>query len=312
MATTTDKDAVYKIVSEQLLQLLEGGHIPWDKPWDASAGMPASMSTNKPYRGINVFLLGMEAQIKGYTSPWWATFNKIKELGGAVRKGEKGTLVIFWKINKKTVRNAAGEREEQVYPLLRYYKVFNADQCDGLPDRYTQPAATRDNATIDAAQTILDNYTATLASVAHGGDQAYYIPTKDHIQMPDRRTFIDAESYYSTFFHEATHSTGHTSRLHRDGLIESHRFGDEWYAREELVAEFGAAMLCGIAGVEKATIRRSAAYLQNWITVLKSDVRLAVNAAAAAQKAADLILAASDTPGEQDTGQDTAAELATV
>lgn len=308
--TTKPKADVYQIVTDQVLAMLEAGTVPWRKPWASTAagGTPLSMSTRKPYRGINPFLLICSAAAQGFTSPWWGTYEQIAERGGQVRKGEESTMIVFWKRGTKTVTDeATGQDVSRPWAMLRYFRVFNADQAEGLADKWrviAEPKADHDP--IADAEALTADYEGSLASIAFGGSRAFYSPAKDHVQVPALSDHSSPEEYYSTKFHELTHSTGHSSRLNREGIVEGHRFGDALYSKEELIAEMGAAMLAGIAGIEQVTLPNSAAYLASWIKVLKGDAKLLVSAAAAAQRAADLIL---DTAfeGDGDASLDVAA-----
>ena len=282
-------DAVYSIVTERIIELLEKGTVPWHKPWNAELGMPRSLSTGKLYRGVNVWLLGSS----DYASPWWGTYQQIHEHGGQVRKGQRSTLVVFWKRTERTVTDEeTGEETERQGFLLRYYRVFNAEQCDGLQVPEIPGGDVHDHEPIEAAQAIVDGYVNADGAprLIFGGDRACYSPSLDVLRMPERHAFETAEAFYSTLLHEMTHSTGHANRLARKDLLEFHSFGDPSYSREELVAEMGASMLSGLAGIDQVTLPGSAAYLSHWITVLKGDVRLVVTAAAQAQRAADFII----------------------
>ncbi len=279
-------DRVFEIVTERIIELLKDGTVPWHQPWNPELGMPRSLSTGKLYRGVNVWLLGSSM----YASPWWGTYRQIAERDGQVRKGERSTLVVFW---KQTVRSArddeTGDETERRGFILRYYRVFNAEQCEGLsvPDLVTE---LHDHDPIEAAEAIADGYLeGSGPRLFVGGDRACYSPSLDELRVPRRETFETAEAYYSTLFHEMTHSTGHASRLARKDLLEFHSFGDESYSREELVAEMGASMLSGLCGIDQVTLPNSAAYLSHWVRVLKGDSRLVVTAAAQAQRAADFI-----------------------
>lgn len=291
MATTAAKFDAHQVITDRLIALMEQGVAPWRREWDAAAGLPKSISTGKAYRGINPFLLWMTAMEKEYTSPWWATYKKITELGGQVRKGEKGTLIVFWKqyLDKKEVDDKGKPVSRFV---LRTYTVFNAEQADGLDPKYTTAAERpADYDPIAEAEQILAGYlTDKGPSVRYGGDRACYSPTTDDLSLPERGTFNSVEAFYSTAFHEITHSTGHKDRLNREDLNTFTHFGDASYSREELVAEFGAAMLSGQAGIAAVTIENSAAYLAGWIKALKGDKTLLIGAAGKAQKAADLVL----------------------
>jgi antirestriction protein ArdC len=263
--------------------------VAWHKPWKTSSDgirIPTSFVSKKPYRGVNTFLLALARLKAGYDSNYWLTFKQIQVLGGSV-KGEQSEMVVFWKLLEKPAENPTPENEKDFIPMLRYYRVFNLDQVSGIkkPVLPNMPAFEP----IDEAEAIATKYKEKI-EVTHGGSRAYYQPSTDSIRMPERENFNGPAEYYSTLFHEFTHSTGHESRLNRPGIVETHFFGDEVYSKEELVAEMGAAMLCGIVGIENKTIKNSAAYIQSWLSKLRDDKKLVVHAAAAAQKAADFIL----------------------
>lgn len=275
-------NTVYQIVTERIIEQLEKGCVPWEKPWATEA--PKNLTSKKAYRGVNILLLSGNP----YASPWWLTYRQAQQLGGNVRKGEKSTLVVFWKwLEKKRTQEQEQEGKQAGHiPLLRYYRVFNSEQCDGI----TVPA--RNKPPVNPIEEC-ERLAASMPSppkLEHGGDRAFYCPPLDKVQMPVRDSFTDAQAYYSTIFHELTHSTGSKARLDR-GLSDSLRpFGSPDYSKEELVAEIGAAMLCGIAGIENAaTVKRSASYLHSWLDRLRGDSKLVVHASAQAQKAADYI-----------------------
>jgi len=217
------------------------------------------------------------------------TYKQAAEMGAHVRKGEKGWPVVFWKFSReKDEEKISLDRVTSV--LMRQYTVFNVDQIEGLPQ--TLPFELPEFNPIESAQAIADKYlsSAGAPTLAHGGDRAFYNPSRDHIQMPHQGTFFKPEGYYTTLFHEAGHSTGHTSRCDRkDGM--SNHFGDHLYSKEELVAEFTAAFLCAQCGISNEyTETNTTAYLQSWISAFKNDARVAVTAAQRAQKACDWIL----------------------
>ena len=297
-------DKVYAIVTERIIQSLKNGEVPWHKPWTTS--MPISMSTRKAYRGINPLLLNMTAAEKGYSSPFWGTYNQIAELSGMVknargkwvspdekhrgiRQGETSTLIVFWKIDKRAPRDGEGDKPI-TFAMLRYFRVFNAEQADELPDRfYPKP---NDNIVepIETAQAVLDEYLIDRGpSLVHGGNEAFYVSGPDRITLPPRNSFKSSNGYYGVAFHEATHSTGHPKRLKRDGVSTFDHFGSERYAKEELVAEIGSAMLRAITGVE-VDYDNSGAYVAGWLKAIANDPKLIVKAAAQAQKACDFIL----------------------
>lgn len=279
---------VPEIVTESIVKQLENGVAPWRKPWSTS--IPRNLISKKPYRGLNVFLLATQ----GYGSPHWLTFNQAKQLGAHVRQGEKSTLVTFWKFSEYERENETGDVENKTSVLLRYYRVFNVEQCDGLKALYgddRKPAHP-----IAECESIANQMPNAPQIEQHS--HAFYRPSVDIVGMPSRSCFESAEAYYSTLFHELTHSTGHKSRLNRfEENATDHQFGSESYSKEELVAEMGAAMLSGMAGISQATLSNSASYLQTWISRLKSDSRLIISAASHAQKAADYILGKTQTEG---------------
>jgi len=281
--------SVYEIITSRIVEELEKGQVPWRKPWRTLP--PANLVSKKPYRGINVFLLALQ----GYGSQYWLTFNQAKQLGGNVRRGEHGTKIVFWKFDRYETETAEGETEERKSAFLRYYTVFNLEQTEGLKALMALPPAFP----IESAEEIVKGMPnpPTFEQDAH----AAYIPSRDVVTMPSRAAFDSQAEYYSTLFHELTHSTGHAKRLAREGFDNPQRFGSESYSREELIAEMGSAMLCGVAGIEQSTLANSAAYLKTWIARLKSDSRLVISAASAAQKAADYIRGESpkDSPTTQ-------------
>ena len=285
------KTDVYQIIADRIIAQLEAGAVPWHKPW-AETGVPRSLTTKKPYRGINVFLLAS----MGYDSPWWLTWNQIKRLEGNVRKGEKACPVVFWKWHDRGAESEDGPEGKAVqgHPILRYYHVFNATQCDGMDD-HIPPVEKDENefSPIENADRIAGGM-SNPPNLVHGYARACYAPSTDTVNMPRRPRFTSPDGYYATLFHELVHSTGHATRLARKGITEGTRFGSAEYSREELVAEMGAAFLCAHAGIDNATIDNAAAYIQGWLNRLRDDRRMVVVAAGQAQKAVDLILGRTD------------------
>ncbi len=279
--------SVYEIITDRIIKQLEAGTAPWHKPWSTPGqrGLPRNLLSGHPYRGINVWILASS----GYASPYWLTFRQADELGGHVKKGEKGLPVVFWKFGTREVQDGEDVIERKSV-LCRYYTVFNINQCEGLriqAAEATEPLPHIDP--IDNCEQIVAEWLGKPA-IRYGSDHASYNKMHDLAQMPDRTAFDSAEEFYSTLFHELIHSTGHPLRLNRPTLTDFERFGDEKYSAEELVAEMGSAFLCGFVGIENKTINNSAAYLRSWLQVLKKDLRLVLIAGGQAQKAADLIL----------------------
>lgn len=278
------RQSSYEIITRQIIAKLEAGVIPWRRPWNTQ--LPTNLKSQKEYRGVNVFLLAMQ----GYASPFWLTYQQTQSIGGHVRKGEHGTHVCFWKFDEYQKENAdTGETETRSSVLLRHYTVFNVLQCDGLPDFGTGKSANNPTQQIAECEAIVS--AMPNAPKIEASNAAWYRPSTDTVGIPPISTFDKAPEYYSTLFHELTHSTGHASRVGREGIETLNRFGSEAYSKEELVAELGAAMLCGQTGIEQATLDNSAAYIATWLKRLRDDCRLIVSAASQAQKAADYILA---------------------
>ncbi len=279
---------IHEAITARMIAALERGTVPWHKPWSATRGRPRSMSTGRPYSGVNTFLLGLTAMEQGYASPWWGTYRQIKDLGGQVRKDEESTLVVFYKTAQVRSRDADAGDEMKSIPVLRYFRVFNASQADGLPARFF-PEPGEGDQEITSSQAVLGGYIATGPQLQHSASsRACYNPAADVIALPLRSQFKTPEGYYSTAFHECGHSTGHPARLNRPGIAEFDEFGSTKYAKEELTAEMTAAILCAGTGIE-GQFEQSAAYVADWLGALKNDHKLVVLAAAAAQKAADLI-----------------------
>ncbi|HLL90663.1 MAG TPA: zincin-like metallopeptidase domain-containing protein [Tepidisphaeraceae bacterium] len=279
---------LYQSVTDQIVAMLEAGVVPWRSPilGRSKAGHPKNLNTGKQYRGVNVFLLAFTAYAKGYGSSYWLTFNQARERGGNVRKGEKSSMVVFWK-QYETTDKETGEAVR--VPVLRYYNVFNAEQVDGVetPDAVKyQPLNFRP---IEEAERIATGYEGGPVVTHDGGQQAFYRPSTDSVHLPDRTRFATAEEYYSTLFHELSHSTGHSTRLDRKIDSDSKPFGSADYGREELVAEMSAAFLCSHAGIQPAVISNQAAYLAGWLKQLRADKKLVIAAAGRAQRSADWI-----------------------
>jgi len=275
------KNDVYQIVTDRIIRLLESGNVPWHRPWKGGDQWPQNFVSRKVYRGINLFLLNAA----NYPSPFWLTFKQVQALGGQVKKGERSFPVIFWKVLKEE-----SDGETKRIPFLRYHSVFNIAQCDGIhapnvpgvePGSKFEPIAKCEEVVSAMPKRPIIN---------HQGTRACYSPPLDTVSMPDSKLFESSEGYYSTLFHELVHATGHLSRLNRREVTDPIRFGSDPYSREELVAEMGAAFLCGHCGIENKTIDQSAAYIQSWLGKLKDDRKLVVHAAVQAQKGCDLIL----------------------
>jgi len=289
---TTERIDVYTQVTNSIIAAIEAGAGDWQMPWHRSGeglNRPVNIDTAKAYRGINVVSLWASAQARGFTNGTWGTYRQWQANGCQVRKGEKSSLVVFYKEFDVEERNDdTGETEHGKRLMARASWVFNADQVDG----YEAPALPEPKdpvATVAAADRFI---TATGAIIRHGGTRAFYRPSDDIIQMPERERFLGTEtstateSYYATLLHELTHWTGDTRRCDRQF---GKRFGDDAYAMEELVAELGAAFLCADLGVTLTPRPDHAAYIDNWLKVLKADKKAIFTAASAAAKATDFL-----------------------
>jgi antirestriction protein ArdC len=275
---------LYAEVTDKIIAALESGIVPWVKPWNASqpnAGAAFNAATGKAYRGINQCLL----YAPEYATAGWMTFNQAKAIGANVRKGERGSMIVFFKPFAVTDRNAKpdaeGNQPERSIPVLKAFHVFNVAQIENLPGKY-QPKALE--ARPEAERHAVAEALLSQARIEHGGDRAFYSPAAGFIRLPQAGQFNSQADFYATALHELTHWTGHAQRLARE---YGKRFGDQAYAREELVAEMGAAYLCAHCGI--AGKLQHASYIDSWLRILKADKRAVLVAASAAQKAADYV-----------------------
>ena len=271
---------LYGRITDRIIAQLETGVRPWTQPWTSSARVSRPLRHNgEPYSGINVLLLWSEAMARGFQAPTWMTFRQALALGGHVRKGETGSTVVYANTLAKAETDEAGEEQLRQVSFLKAYTVFNVEQIDGLGEGYAPEPAPAVNP--DDRISAVEAWFATLGvMVRHGGGSAFYRPATDHVQMPPFEQFHDAQGYYATLGHECVHWTGHPDRLARD-FSRSTRA----YAREELVAELGAAFLCADLGLSLEPREDHAAYLGHWLEVLRGDKRFIVSAAAHAQRA---------------------------
>jgi len=273
---------VNQIITDKIIEQLQAGKIPWKKPW-AGGEFPKNIITKKNYRGINALVLGFSE----YKSPYWMTFNQANQLKGIIKKGSKSTKVVFWKLtNYNTPDQAPDEQQEKTGLLLKYYNVFNLEQVDGIE----APIKLNHEFTpIEEAEKIVNSFTDK-PEIENNGEEACYSRSTDTLKMPNKNYFFTDEEYYSILFHELIHSTGAKKRLGRTDVEGyDHTFGSADYSKEELIAEMGAAFLCGMSGITQPVIKNQAAYIQNWLTALKNDTSLVISAGAKAQKAVDWI-----------------------
>lgn len=275
----------YQIVTDRIIQALGEGVVPWRKPWQENAALPCNAVSKRSYHGINLLLLGLSR----YRDHRWLTYRQAQQLGGHVRASEESSIAIFWKKWERPGDTEEGQtRQRKHAPLLRFYRLFNVQQCDGLrlPELAlgVRPAHQR----IEAAE-------ALIRSLAHpprfheGCKVACYYPLVDIVQMPPLDVFDTPDDYYATFFHELGHATGHESRLNRPGVTGHPKFGTNEYSREELVAELTSAFCCATLGLDNSLTYNAASYIHNWLKSLRADPKAIVTASAQAQKAADYL-----------------------
>ena len=284
-------EKVYEIVTERILQTIaERGKLPWVKPWKHSGINPANGISKRPYEGINFFLLANAP----YSNPYYLTYKQATELGGNVRKGEKAWPVIFWKVGEYESEKD-GKTETKKSFLLRYYSVFNVEQCEGIDLEPTKAIKGMPHDPIQAAEDIIKGYNKPPQITVKPSERAYYTPSLDAVTMPELKQFNSPNAFYATFFHELGHSTGHSSRLNRKELTGLNPFSSHDYGVEELTAELTSAYLCADAGISNDDLlHNSAAYLKAWINAIKEDTKLFVTAAGRAAKAAKHILGTTE------------------
>ena len=275
-------------ITQEIIARLEAGTKPWVQPWREWAVSRPLRACGIPYRGMNVFWLWMVADMRGYASPYWMTYNQAQGLGAQVRKGEKATIAIFYRNYTKEVEAPeTGEKSDEARRVLKAYPVFNADQVEGLPERF-HPAVAQDLVEPAGRQAELDAFFAAIpVNLRHQGGEAYYEPTQDRVTMPPSHLFEGFDHYYATLAHELSHWTGHSSRLDRD---LRNRFGTAAYAAEELIAELSSAMLGAELGLPVTHLDSHASYIEHWLKLLRDDDRAILTAAAKAEEAAGLLL----------------------
>jgi antirestriction protein ArdC len=295
-------------ITGMIIKQLEEGKVPWRKGWNTAGLMPSNLVSGKPYSGINALLLGMLAE-ENYSSPYWLTYKQAHDMGGSVKKGEKGTYITYYrkipKRTKETLGNPGNPGElaaedPGTFSLLKTFVVFNADQCKDIPVPKVEKAAP-----VDVLAEIEKITTGWNCPPIHykNSPKASYSPDKDEISLPPLDSFLSAKEHAYTLTHELIHSTGHASRLNRwaDGV--SLMFGCSNYAKEELVAEIGACMALSMVGID-IDEENSGAYVKNWLEALRNDRTLVFTAASKAGKAANLIVGVSEPEVEESLGEE--------
>ncbi|MDP4103352.1 MAG: zincin-like metallopeptidase domain-containing protein [Bacillota bacterium] len=281
------------MVTNRIIELLEAGTVPWQKPW-ADDGVPMNLISKRPYRGINLWLL----LSLNYEHNLFLTWDQLKKIGGSVNQGEHGHIVLFWKHVKKQPEEFDKRGNAKTVPMLRYYKVFNIAQCRDLPKDNIEPLVTKEHDTLLECEGIIQTM-PDCPVIKHKEQKAYYHIIEDYINMPRKKSFKSIEAYYSVLFHELVHSTGSEKRLGRKSITEMNEFGSEPYSIEELIAELGSAYLCSFTGIIDKEIQNSVAYIDGWLDKLKNDKRFIVQASGQAQRAVDCILNLAVAKGEE-------------
>ncbi|GAB2683614.1 zincin-like metallopeptidase domain-containing protein [Mucilaginibacter koreensis] len=296
MATIKNFKDTYQEVTDAVIEQMESGNIVWHCSWN-QVGFPQNVTTGISYRGWNVFWLNFHTMLKGYSLPYYITFKQAQDLGGTIKKGEKGTKITYWaSIKVKGLDDDAAKQltdgdsaAQQTRMVPKVHTVFNIDQTEGIVFPKVEALFRSDAEKIAACEQIIQEM-PNRPQLNLNGQYPVYYPLKDLVAVPDIARFDSSEEYYCALFHELAHSTGHESRLSRKEITQPNKYGSEPYSREELTAELTAAFLCAITGVQKQTIQNSAAYLQGWLKALKNDKTLILKAAGQAQKAADYMM----------------------
>lgn len=285
--TAPSRPTAADTITQAIIDRLETGTRPWVRPWTGISVSRPLRACGTPYRGINTLWLWMAADAAGYSSPCWLTYRQAQLQGAQVRKGERGTVAIFYKSYRREVEDdESADAHAETRRVLKSFIVFNACQIDGLPERFFPASKAIPEPTSRDRE--LDLFFSSIpARLRHLGDEAYYRPVPDDITMPDPAAFRDLDHYRATLAHELAHWTGHPSRLARDLAA---RFGSDAYAMEELVAEIAAAMLGAELGLPVAHLDHHASYVASWLKVLKADSRAVLTAAAKAEEACSLLL----------------------
>jgi antirestriction protein ArdC len=291
-------NTVCEELTNDIIAELEKGVLPWNKPWNGSDHVMQCPKRHggELYRGMNSITLLVKAMTKEYKSAYWMTFKQALDLGGMIKKGEKSTKVFYAskiEVEEEEAEAKKGNGEKVIIPYMKVYNVFNADQIEGLEDKFyyiPDPIILNDDITRNEQ---LDSFIDAIgADYTHNGTQAFFSPANDSITMPDFNTFKSAQGYYATFFHEITHWTGHKTRLDREQKPDTAS-----YAFEELIAELGAVFLCAYKGIQPNIREDHAPYIGSWIKALKDDPKILFKAASQAQAALDLVIELTEGEG---------------
>lgn len=274
---------IYSLVNDRILASLEKGVVPWRRPWNGQ--LPTNYDSGREYRGINILTLGIAEMVRSYTSPYWITYRQAQKHGGHIKKGERATYIVFSDKKIKEIEKEDGSKELKTWHLIRSFPVFNLEQTEGVPKKEATQALEPDRDLVEVANHVISNM-PNPPSYRESGSSAYYMPASDLVNLPPMAAFKTTEGYAATKFHEYAHSTGHKSRLNRPGIMDVASFGGEKYSFEELIAELTSSYLCARLGIDN-TLENSAAYIQNWLKVLRNDKSMLLKASGKATAAAD-------------------------
>jgi antirestriction protein ArdC len=270
-------------VLNKVISLLENNDLTWLKSW--TNGSFKNYLTKRNYKGMNTLILNMNNCLQGFKSPYYLTFLQVKKLNGSVRAGSKGTTIFFYEIRiEEKINEDTGEKEERRKPILRCYNVFNLEQTNiKIPEEENKPELKP----LEKAEQLILNF-KDKPEIKEGFNPCY-IPPKDIVEIPNKNKFVGIEEYYSVLFHEFSHSTGHNTRLKREGVTNVDLFGSNQYSKEEVIAELSTCFLCSKIGIENNTLNNSAGYIQSWLKNMKEDKTFLFKVVREAQKSADFI-----------------------
>lgn len=273
------KVKAYELINNKFIELLEKGVSPWRQPWKSrQRGLAKSIITGKRYTGCNFFI----TNIQPYSSSFWGTYKQIESLGGKVKKGEKGTPIVFYTMLEKEAKDS---KEKESIPFMKYSYIFNLDQVEGIEKDESNQVEIKEHDAIEICENTIKSFPLGFPKAENDEDRAFYIPSKDIINVPLLGLFSSPEEYYHTYFHECIHATGHERRLKREGVTKCSYFGNEVYSKEELIAELGASYMSAHCGIDNDTIDNSASYIAGWLKVLKENPRYITQASAKAWQA---------------------------
>ena len=295
----SEKRNPYSIVTDRIIQALQAGVVPWRKPWRGRDRLPCNAISKRPYHGINLLLLSLTP----YTDHRWLTLRQANELGGRVRQGEHASIAVLWKRLDLEKEDEKQKKQQYSIPLLRYYQVFNAEQCQDLDLPVLDDWHEELKARIESAEKVIQRM-PNAPKILEGGSVACYLPPQDLVRIPKIQDFESPEAYYSTMFHELGHSTGHETRLNRPGVTGRVVFGSCDYSREELIAELTSAFVCAEVGIDNSNLENAASYIHGWLHALEGDPRAVIAASGQAQRAANYIQGKTEDDHSSDSSQE--------